>query len=192
MGGRTTTRQKMLVGGTELLREHGANGVTIDAILERTKTPRGSVYHHFPGGRSQIVSEALETAGEAISAVVDEAVKAGPSAGLEFFAKFWRGLLEASDFQAGCPIAGVALGGSAEDRRLDPKLAAFIEHWCTSIADSLVATGVEPERAATLATITVSAMEGALILCRTTHSTGPLDDVVSELQQLLAAAQPKI
>ncbi|MBV8292866.1 MAG: TetR/AcrR family transcriptional regulator, partial [Mycobacterium sp.] len=64
MGTRSDTRQKMLLSSVELLRERGAGGVTVDAVLSRSQAPRGSVYHHFPGGRSEIISDALKLAGD--------------------------------------------------------------------------------------------------------------------------------
>jgi TetR/AcrR family transcriptional regulator, lmrAB and yxaGH operons repressor len=38
----------MLVSAAAVLRERGAAGVTIDAVLTRSGAPRGSVYYHFP------------------------------------------------------------------------------------------------------------------------------------------------
>lgn len=46
----------------ELLREGGTGAVTLDAVLRRADAPRGSVYHHFPGGRDQLLLEAGEQA----------------------------------------------------------------------------------------------------------------------------------
>ena len=40
----------MLTSALALLRERGANGVTLDAVLAHSGAPRGSIYHHFPGG----------------------------------------------------------------------------------------------------------------------------------------------
>ena len=59
---RGSTRTKMLVSAAEVLRERGAAGVTIDEVLARSGAPRGSVYHHFPEGRSQLLREALDYA----------------------------------------------------------------------------------------------------------------------------------
>ena len=61
---RGTTRDRMLFTAAQVLREKGAAGVTIDEVLARSGAPRGSVYHHFPGGRSQLLTEALQFAGE--------------------------------------------------------------------------------------------------------------------------------
>ena len=47
------TRAKMLASAAEVMRERGAAGVTIDAVLARSGAPRGSVYHHFPDGRNR-------------------------------------------------------------------------------------------------------------------------------------------
>ena len=57
----------MLISAAEVMRERGAAGVTIDEVLARSGAPRGSVYYHFPEGRNQILTEALQYAGEAIT-----------------------------------------------------------------------------------------------------------------------------
>ena len=53
----------MLVSAAEVLRERGAPRVTIGEVLTRSGAPRGSVYHHFPKGRNQVLTEALQFAG---------------------------------------------------------------------------------------------------------------------------------
>ena len=70
---RGSTRSKMLLSAAEVLRETGAAGVTIDEVLARSGAPRGSVYYHFPDGRNQLLTEALQFAGDSITAVIDEA-----------------------------------------------------------------------------------------------------------------------
>ena len=67
----------MLISAAEVLRERGAAGVTIDEVLARSGAPRGSVYYHFPDGRSQILTEALQYAGDAITEVIDDAAARG-------------------------------------------------------------------------------------------------------------------
>ena len=67
----------MLISAAEVMRERGAAGVTIDEVLARSGAPRGSVYYHFPGGRNQLLTEALQFAGEAITGLIDEAAQKG-------------------------------------------------------------------------------------------------------------------
>lgn len=52
---RGQTRPRMIESTIALLRERGAAGMTIDAVLEHSGAPRGSVYHHFPGGRRELL-----------------------------------------------------------------------------------------------------------------------------------------
>jgi len=53
----------MIASTALLVRERGARATSIDDVLEHSGAPRGSVYHHFPGGRDQLLREATEFAG---------------------------------------------------------------------------------------------------------------------------------
>ncbi|WP_282779385.1 MULTISPECIES: TetR/AcrR family transcriptional regulator [unclassified Nocardia] len=186
MTARGGTKRKMLLGAVELLRERGSAGVTIDAVLTRTGTPRGSVYHHFPGGRRQLLSEALQLAADAIADMIESAAATGPTEAMHRFVEFWRQLLLTSDFQAVCPAVAVAVSGTEDDRALHPEVAAILTRWHTALTTSLTTAGFPTPRATRLATLTLTSIEGAIILCRTTRSVQPLDDVAAELEPLLA------
>lgn len=188
MGARTETRQKMLVSSIELLRERGAGGVTVDAVLSRSRSPRGSVYHHFPGGRSEILSEALQLAGDTISGIVERSAAQGSLAALRRFKTFWSKALADSDFNAGCPVVSVAVGGSADEQPLQPAVGQIFERWHQAFAAAIIADGVDAARADRLATMAVAAIEGAIILCRVQRSTTPLDDVIAEFESLITSA----
>ncbi|WP_242657217.1 TetR/AcrR family transcriptional regulator [Mycobacterium talmoniae] len=187
---RTTTRKKMLSSAVELLRERGAAGVTIDAVLSRSKSPRGSVYHHFPGGRNEIMTESLALAGDAIGDFIERAAADGSVEALHRFGEFWAKMLRDSDFGAGCPVVSVAVGGSTDDQHLLPTVAAIFDRWHRALADRLVADGVAAPRADRLATLVVAGVEGAVILCRVHRSTGPLDDVITEFEELFGSLTP--
>jgi TetR/AcrR family transcriptional regulator, lmrAB and yxaGH operons repressor len=188
MGARSATRQKMLLSSVELLRERGAGGVTVDAVLSRSQSPRGSVYHHFPGGRREIISEALRFAGDAISGIIEEATATSAVGLMRRFGKMWNKLLLDSDFNAGCPVVSVAVGGSADDQHLRPAVAEIFQRWHRALAEAMIADGVDAQRAHRLATMAVAAIEGAIIVCRVQRSTAPLNDVIAELESLIAAA----
>jgi AcrR family transcriptional regulator len=101
---RGSTRTRMLLSAAEVLRERGAAGVTIDEVLARSGAPRGSVYHHFPEGRTQILTEALRFAGDSITAIIDEAGDQGGIPLVRKFVEFWERTLAGGDFNAGCPV----------------------------------------------------------------------------------------
>jgi TetR/AcrR family transcriptional regulator, lmrAB and yxaGH operons repressor len=188
MGARTHTRKKMLVSSVELLRERGASSVTVDAVLARSQAPRGSVYHHFPGGRSEIMSEALALAGDTISSIIEGTTPVGSRAALHRIQKFWNKILLDSNFNAGCPVVSVAAGGSPDDQHLQPAVTQIFQRWHQAFIEAIIADGVDTPRADRLATMAVAAIEGAIILCRVQRSTAPLDDVIAEFESLIASA----
>jgi TetR/AcrR family transcriptional regulator, lmrAB and yxaGH operons repressor len=48
------TRSRILVSALRLFRKHGYHGVGLNDILETAGAPKGSLYHHFPGGKEEI------------------------------------------------------------------------------------------------------------------------------------------
>ena len=57
------TRRKMVIGAAQLLAERGLQDTSFSQVLELTGAPRGSIYHHFPGGKDELVAAAIDLAG---------------------------------------------------------------------------------------------------------------------------------
>ncbi|WP_237741731.1 TetR/AcrR family transcriptional regulator [Tsukamurella sp. 1534] len=190
MAPRRDTRRRMLLSAVDLMRERGAAGVTIDAVLERSAAPRGSVYHHFPGGRAELVADALDLAGDSITALIEGASGEGAVEALRRFSAFWAGVLLESDFAAGCPVVSVAVGGSFEEEHLRPAVADTMGRWRDVFAAAMVTDGLDPRAAASLATVAIASIEGAIILCRVQRSVDPLNDVIAHLVTLVSSAGP--
>ncbi|MFI7677394.1 TetR/AcrR family transcriptional regulator [Actinophytocola sp. NPDC049390] len=175
---RTDTRERMVRSAAELLREHGAAATSIDRVLAHSGAPRGSVYHHFPGGRTQLIEEAVALSGDFIAGLIDAAE---PRAVVDRFFSLWRRWLVDSDFQAGCPIVSVTVTGET------PHLAAGVfTRWTDGLAASLTGHGVPEARARRLAVFVIAAVEGAVVMCRAEASLAPLDAAAEEITELLA------
>jgi len=43
----------MVAGAARLLAEKGMEGTSFAEVLAATGAPRGSTYHHFPGGKTE-------------------------------------------------------------------------------------------------------------------------------------------
>jgi TetR/AcrR family transcriptional repressor of lmrAB and yxaGH operons len=187
--GRGATRTKMLVSAVEVLRERGAAGVTIDEVLARSGAPRGSVYHHFPGGRSQILREALNFAGDEITASIDEAAGESATVLLRRFVQLWEDALTESDFTAGCPVLAAAVGSGEDEQQLTAVAADIFARWREASKQAYVRDGFEPAEATSLADTTIAAIEGAAVLCRSVRSLEPLYDVAHQLEFLIKAKE---
>jgi TetR/AcrR family transcriptional regulator, lmrAB and yxaGH operons repressor len=186
---RGDTRTKMLISAAEVMRERGAAGVTIDEVLTRSGAPRGSVYYHFPDGRNQILTEALHYAGEAITADIDDAAGRGAKVLLRQFVKFWERVLGESDFSAGCPVVAAAIGSAEDDVPLAAEATRIFARWRTALTWAFVADGFPEADADSLAVMSIAALEGAVVLCRSTHSNDPLHKVYDQLEFLVKARE---
>jgi AcrR family transcriptional regulator len=51
----TATRQRIVDGAADEIREHGIAAVTLDDICRRTGTGKSQLFHYFPGGREQLL-----------------------------------------------------------------------------------------------------------------------------------------
>ncbi len=186
---RVSTRDKMLDSAARVMRERGAAGLTIDSVLARSGAPRGSVYHHFPEGRNQILTEALRYAGESITATIDQAVDRGAKALLREFVEFWEHLLTECDFTAGCPVVAAAISSADEELELSTEAGLILGRWCTALGRAFVTDGFDDSDAAALAVMSISALEGAIVLCRSTRSVVPLRQVGDQLEFLIKARE---
>lgn len=188
MGVKTDTRDRMVASAALVLRERGVAGTSIARVLEHSGGPRGSVGFHFPGGKVELVSDGLRWAGNRILSRLKRAATLG-AAPAEIFTDvcaFYTQQLRDSEFRAGCPI-GAAAQEAYDDPALGAVIGEIIEGWLTVLEDALVAAGHERARAADLALLCLSSLEGAILLCRVTRSTRPLDTVLANIRPLLNA-----
>jgi AcrR family transcriptional regulator len=187
-------RDRMVVSAALLIRERGARATAISDVLEHSGAPRGSAYHYFPGGRTQLLCEAVDFAGEHVAAVIAKA-----EGGLELWDTLiekYRQQLLGSDFRAGCPVVAVSVeAGDEQDReRMAPvveRAAAVFDRWSDLIAQRLIADGIAPDRAEELAVLATSTLEGAILLARVRRDLTPLDLVHRQLHRLLLAELPE-
>ena len=177
----------MLVAAADLLRERGAAGVTVDAVLARSGAPRGSVYHHFPGGRSQILREALQFAGDEITATLEQDADVGAVALLRQLVGLWRAALVDSDFSTGSPVLAAAVGSGSDEQQLTSLAGEIFRRWHQASREAFMREGFAPDEATALAHTTISALEGAVVLCRATRSAQPIDDVAAQMEFLIKA-----
>lgn len=188
MGTRTDTRQRMVTSAALLVREHGIAGTTVAKVLEHSQGPRGSVGFHFPGGRSELLGDALALAGGTVTRLLRSATEAQTDPARVFVdvCEHYRDQLVASDFTAGCPV-GAAMAEAHHDGELGTVLAGIVEDWRRGLFDLLRASGRSRQEAERLALLAIGSLEGAILLARVVRSTGPIDVIIGQVAPLLAA-----
>lgn len=159
------TRERILYATAELFRRQGYHGTGLKQIVAEADAPFGSLYHHFPGGKTELGEQVIESAGAFFQALVTAVYDEGASTEDSVRAVFAGAAetLEATDYEDACPIATVALEVASTDDRLRAATAAVFERWTVALT---AATG---DRAKALAVI--AALEGAFVLCRASRNT---------------------
>ncbi|WP_326651338.1 MULTISPECIES: TetR/AcrR family transcriptional regulator [unclassified Streptomyces] len=186
---KSDSRERMVLSAAELLRQHGAGATSIDRVLAHSGAPRGSVYHHFPGGRSQLIDEAVAHAGDFIAGLIENAAQADdPLKATDAFFALWRDRLVDSDFRAGCPIVAVAVETNDDAPQLARSVAAVFARWKEALAALFIRHGLPEERSMRLAAFIIAAVEGAVIMCRAERSAAPLEAAAGEIHDLLVHA----
>lgn len=181
-------RDRMIHSAALLFRERGVAATSFSDVIEHSRAPRGSIYHHFPGGKTQLAQEATRWAGEFIVAGAVAALAEGdPIDAVDAFARQWTEVLRTSDFDAGCPIVAAALEGDREPAVRAVAGQIFAE-WEEAMASAFTERGVAPARARSVATLLIAAVEGAIVLARAQQSAEPLVRVTAELRRVLADA----
>lgn len=187
-GGRVArgpVRARMVEGAVRLLATKGVEGTSFAEVLEATGSPRGSTYHHFPGGKPELLHAALDLASERGRAAM-EATRGQPAAVVvERFLDLWRGLLDHSRLTAGCAVVAVTV--AADDDDLLDHAGAIFRTWTELLTDLCVTGGMESDSARLVAVTVISATEGVVALCRAERSMEPFEQVQTVLISLVAS-----
>lgn len=180
----------MLETTADLLQRQGYAATGLNQIVDESGAPKGSMYFHFPGGKEQLAALALERASQVLDERLAQVLAAAPSAAraVSAMAAHFALELESSKFTKGCPFATVALEQSAASDVLQRVCSEIYTRWHAGLEALLRRDGHRPARAESLAAFCLSAIEGALLLCRAHRSTKPLQQTAAELRRLLKAS----
>ncbi|GAY13929.1 putative HTH-type transcriptional regulator [Mycobacterium sp. shizuoka-1] len=185
--GMTSPRDRMVASAALLIRERGAQSTAIADVLAHSGAPRGSAYHYFPGGRTQLLCEAVDYVADFVAARMAKATSSTEL--LDSLVRFYRKNLLETDYRAGCPVVAVAVesGEPGTDNPVLERAAATFTRWNGLITERLMADGIAAGRAAELAVTLTAGLEGAIVLARAARDIAPLDIVHRQLRGLLQA-----
>ena len=181
------SRQRMVDAAAILLARYGIDGTAFSDVLERSGAPRGSIYHHFPGGKDDLVRAAMQLVGDRALRSLDEVAGRPPREVTACFLDLWRQVLVISNLRAGCAVLAVTVATEADD--LLDLAAAIFRAWRGRLADLYVQGGMARDAAARLAAVVVSASEGAVVLSRAERDLEPFDLVAEQLLESSATTR---
>ncbi len=183
-----STRERLIAAMTDALQRRGLHGVGLTELLQAAQAPKGVLYHHFPGGKTELAVAAIDQVAAGIDASLQRLLQR-PGDPLDALRQ-WLGRaaqqLQRSGFERGCPLAAVALESTPEDEAIRQALARAFTILRQRLAQVLVQAGTTPERAPGLAALVVSAYEGALLQARVAGDVQPLQATTDTLLAVVA------
>jgi TetR/AcrR family transcriptional repressor of lmrAB and yxaGH operons len=173
----------MIRAAAELFRQRGYHATTFSDVVRDSGAPRGSTYFHFPGGKQELARETIARAGDELEEMVAQAARHADDPGslVRALAQIFASRFERSGYQSGCPIATMVLELAPGDEEFSADFDSVFARWRAALVTRFEPLGIAPDRAAVLADLTMSALEGALVLSRAARSTEPFNTTIEAL-----------
>ncbi len=179
------SRERMIDAAARLLQRQGYHGTGLNQVIADAKAPKGSLYFHFPGGKDQLVAEAITSAASYIDSVLARCERATARESFEAFLAKAGDHFEASGWLDGCPIATVALEVGPTHDDIRSACEAAFARLSGRVTQWLIKDGYPPEEAAEKAFLAYSAYEGALVFAKSLRSRAPIDRLHQHIGALL-------
>lgn len=169
------TKQRMVEAAADLLRRRGLSATSFTDVLAASGATRGTIYHHFPGGKAELAREAVVWTGRSVRERLASIDAEDPGAVVELFMAVVRPAVEQSALGASCAVAAVTVESGQVDPELTRAVGAALRSWVEELEHQLRRSGAPPHVAATLSVLMVAFLEGAHVLCRAAGSVEPFD-----------------
>jgi AcrR family transcriptional regulator len=192
----------MLAAATEALRRGGVAGMSFTEVLGASGAARGAIYHHFPGGKAQLVAEAAAQHGVDVREHLAALSGDSPTTVVHAFLAAVRPVVAASAAGSGCAVAAVALAARPSEVTDGPTQSAApptqsaapasevaataFESWVDELTTALTTAGTPPTEAVELATALIAVLEGAHVLCRAAGHLGPFERAAAAMESLVS------
>ena len=178
------TKQRLLDAGLEMLLEHGYNDLGIQALLERTATPKGSFYHHFRD-KEDFALQVIECYTAQAYAGLDMCLQDVTMKPLERVRRFFELTQQKyrEEGYMGCLLGGLGqeLSGVSETfrKKIEQCFSGFAKRIARCLTEAReqgdLRADVDPVR---LANLLVDCWEGAALRSRVRGSAAPLSGML--------------
>lgn len=184
------TRDQIIETTCELLETQGYHATGLNQIVKESGSPKGSLYHYFPGGKEELTAEAIETVGRSVLARLQMTLAEidDPAEAVRAFMQRVAHHIKASGYRAGGPITTVASETASTSDRLRQTCQEVYGAWQNVVTAKLSAHGIAPDEARRLAMLTIASLEGGILLSRTAQSPQPLIDLSDYVATLIRQA----
>jgi TetR/AcrR family transcriptional regulator, lmrAB and yxaGH operons repressor len=185
------TRTRLLDTTGQLFRAQGFHATGLDELLRLSGTPKGSLYHYFPGGKDQLAIAALDHVVIQIKQQMLTLLASSddPLEALRTWLDFMAKSLAESDFRNGCPIAALTVDVACDRDSVREACERCFNIWLEMLAEHFKRAGYTEKRAKNLAILFLAALEGGAILSRAQKNVAPLNVIADQLIQMIKTSK---
>jgi AcrR family transcriptional regulator len=191
------TRERILRAAAELVAEQGAAGTSLDDVRAATGASKSQLYHYF-GDKHGLVEAVVDFQCATVLGLQAHALGSVRSwEDLEHWTDVMVELVEQQGARGGCPIGTLAAALSDTDDGLRTSLSEAFRAWSDAIRGALGRlreNGLISDDADldALTTITLSAIQGGLLLSKTSRDAGQLRLALNGAVAQLKAHGPEV
>jgi len=170
----TGARDRIVESTLNLLRQGGLSAAGLNEIVTHAQAPKGSLYHYFPGGKTELVAAALLAYSDQIDTLLRDVLETSVPIDKRVRALFRsiEGRMAASGYAQSCAVGAVVLDLPAEEDGLRKICHAILKRWAETARQQMpeFPEALRMPLARTLVTL----LEGAQLLARAERGGRPL------------------
>ena len=177
-----TTSQKLIVAASELLQVKGYFGTGITEVLKQAGVPKGSMYHHFPNGKDQLVVESLWYSTYEMLGSFKGVMKGKPNGllGLCGIIDLLSKDLVESGYSRACWIATVNLEVGGDQPEIQQACQNIYHYWLKSLEDYLIYK--KEDNPKEKARFFLTLLEGGFILAKASKDVAYMNKIKEDLK----------
>jgi AcrR family transcriptional regulator len=183
MSKQTSAKQTYVPPLLDLFRQYGYDGVSLSKISQATGLGKASLYHHFPGGKDDMVETVLTTLDQWLQATAVDALEGEGDALTRLERMGDRIRVAYSNGQKPCMLASLMLGSAKDD--FQPQVQRMLQRWMGAIAAVLTQAGMPAALAQERSEAALIAIQGALIMARALNDPSIFERTMQRLPQQL-------
>ncbi|WP_319421632.1 TetR/AcrR family transcriptional regulator [Pleurocapsa sp. FMAR1] len=177
------SKEQAIIKLIPAFREYGYEGATLSLLSKASSLGKASLYHHFPGGKSEMAAAVFEYVGSCFSDVVLKSLQGEnkPEAKIQAMCKSLQDFY--NDGKNSCFLAIMSFGEA--DKLFHERVKAKLQQIIETLAQVLIDAKIEPEIAQKRSQDAIGTIQGALILVRILDDTEPFNRVIKSLPEKL-------